>query len=130
MYKQTRESVQSCTVRRKALPGQQGSYSIEASVPVLKEIMLPMSGNGSRVGNGISFRKNSAEQTRNVFRYSAEENAHSEGIPKFTEEPIPKLGTERNYAKKNQFYETAKIAKQNDLSVPQSSIFDNIQKIS
>ncbi len=32
----------------------------------------------SRVGSGISFRKNSAEQTRNSFRYSAEESAHSE----------------------------------------------------
>ncbi len=34
----------------------------------------------SRVGNGISFRTNSAEETRNGFRYSAEESAHSEAF--------------------------------------------------
>ncbi len=51
----------------------------------------------NRVGNGISFRENSAEQTRNDFRYSAEESAHSEAfrVPS-AEEPIPKFGTEQN----------------------------------
>jgi hypothetical protein len=34
----------------------------------------------ARVGNGILFRKNSAKLTRNGFRYSAEEGAHSEAF--------------------------------------------------
>ncbi len=42
-----------------------------------------------RVGNGISFRKNSAEQTRNGFRYSAEESGHSEAFRGLPEESIP-----------------------------------------
>ncbi len=50
-------------------------------------------GTRTRVSNGISFRKNSAEKTRNGFRYSTEESAHSEGIPSSAEEPIPKFGT-------------------------------------
>ncbi len=33
-----------------------------------------------RVGNEILFRKNSAEQTRNCFHYTAEESAHSEAF--------------------------------------------------
>ena len=37
-----------------------------------------LAGLQTRVGNGILFRKNSAEQTRNGFRYSAEESAHLE----------------------------------------------------
>jgi hypothetical protein len=46
----------------------------------------------TRVGNGISFWKNSAEWTRNGFLYSAEESALSEGIPRKT----PLRSSERN----------------------------------
>jgi hypothetical protein len=45
----------------------------EDLVQKIKEVM-------GRVGNGISFRKNSAEKTRNSFHYSAEESAHSEAF--------------------------------------------------
>ncbi len=42
LHKQTRESIQSCTVRRKPLSGQEGSYSKEASHQGqgVKEIIL------------------------------------------------------------------------------------------
>jgi hypothetical protein len=41
---------------------------------------MPMNYAGSCIGNGISFRKNFAEQTRNCFRYSAEESVHYEAF--------------------------------------------------
>ncbi len=44
--KQTRESVQSCRVRQKHLPSQQGSYSEEVSLPDLTKII--------RYGNPLS----------------------------------------------------------------------------
>jgi len=55
-----------------------------------------------RVGNGISFRKNSAEKTRNDFRYSAEESIHSEAfrVPRKSQfRSSERNGMERNFAK-------------------------------
>jgi hypothetical protein len=45
-----------------------------------------------RVGKGISFRKNSAEKTRNGSVIPRKKVL----IPRFTEESIPRLGTEEN----------------------------------
>jgi hypothetical protein len=59
-----------------------------------------------RVGNGISFRKNSAEWTWNDFRYSAEESAHSEPFwfPRKSQfRSSERNGTERNSAEKVRF---------------------------
>jgi hypothetical protein len=61
-----------------------------------------------RVGNGISFRKNSAEKTRNDFRYSAEESIHSEAfrVPRKSQfRSSERNGTEWNSAEKNSFTE-------------------------
>jgi hypothetical protein len=61
-----------------------------------------------RVGNGISFRKNSAEKTRNDFRYSAEESIHSEAfrVPRKSQfRSSERSGTEWNSAEKNSFTE-------------------------
>ncbi len=57
------------------------------------------------IGLAMEFRSEKIPRNRlgMGFLYSAEENAHSEGIPKFTEEPIPKLGAEQNYAEKISF---------------------------
>jgi hypothetical protein len=59
-----------------------------------------------RVGNGISFRKNSAEKTRNDFRYSAEESIHSEAfrVPRKSQfRSSERNGTEWNSAEKISF---------------------------
>ncbi len=48
----------------------------------------------------MSFRKKSAEQTWNGFRYSADESVHSQAFRGL----IPRLVTEGNNIKKNQFY--------------------------
>jgi hypothetical protein len=48
-----------------------------------------------RVSNGILFRKNSAEKTRNGSVRLQKKVL----IPRFMEESIPNLGTERNYMK-------------------------------
>jgi hypothetical protein len=53
-------------------------------------------GEGSRVGNGFSFRKNSSER----FSLFRGRNCSFRGIPRFAEESIPKLGTEGNNMKK------------------------------
>jgi hypothetical protein len=58
----------------------------------------------TRVGNGISFRKNS--ETRNGFRYSAEESPHSEAfrVPRNSQfRSSERNGTEWNSAEKISF---------------------------
>ncbi len=47
---------------------------------VINNVHIPFFDIPCRVGNGISFRKNSAELTRSGFRYSAEESPHSEAF--------------------------------------------------
>ncbi len=71
------------------------------------KVQMQGKGGGSCVELATEFC--SEKIPRNRLRYTAEENAHSEDIPRSTEEPIPKLGTERNYAENNKFYKTSKI---------------------
>ncbi len=74
-----------------------------------------------RVGNGISFRTNSAEWTRNGFRYSAEKSTHSKAFR------VPRKSqfrsSERNGIpwKKLVLRNSSKITFKNDLSVHQKS---------
>ncbi len=64
----------------------------------------------SRVAIEISFRKNSAEQTRNGFRYSADKSAHSAEFRVHRKSQFrssePNV-TKRNSAEIMKFYETA-----------------------
>jgi hypothetical protein len=64
----------------------------------------------TRVAIKISFRKNSPEQTRNGFRYSAEKSAHSAEFRVHQKSQIHSSepnGTKRNSAEIMKFYETA-----------------------
>jgi hypothetical protein len=77
------------------------------NVQIIKRLVLkcPITG---RVGNGISFRKNSSEWTRNDFRYSAEESAHSEvfRIPKKSQFRCSERTERSGIPRKMKFYGT------------------------
>ncbi len=92
---------------------------IDIEGPLILFITLADRGSSHRVGNGISFRKNSAEWTRNGFLLFRGRKCSFRSIPISAEEPIPKIGTEWNgteFRGKNKFYKTARITRHNDLS--------------